>query len=39
MDETTFLVALLDPASVTGASITPTEIESGIDNDWNGSSG
>ena len=37
MDETTFLVALLDPASVTGASITPTEIESGIDNDWNGS--
>jgi len=37
MDETTFLVALLDPASVSGASITPTEIESGIDNDWVGS--
>ena len=37
MDETTFLVALLDPASVTGASITPTEIQSGIDNDWIGS--
>ena len=37
MDETTFLVALLDPASVSGSSITPTEIESGIDNDWIGS--
>ena len=37
MDETTFLVALLDPASVATASITPTEIESGIDNDWVGS--
>ena len=37
MDETTFLVALLDPASVSGASITPTEIQSGIDNDWIGS--
>ena len=37
MDETTFLVALLDPASISGASITPTEIQSGIDNDWVGS--
>ena len=36
MDETTFLVALLDPDLVS-ATISPTEISSGIDNDWNGS--
>tara|TARA_R110000824_G_scaffold201410_3_gene385420 strand:+ start:39 stop:605 length:567 start_codon:yes stop_codon:yes gene_type:complete len=36
MDETTFLVALLDPDALS-ATITPTEISSGIHNDWAGS--
>ena len=36
MDETTFLVALLDP-DLSSATISPDEISSGVDNDWNGS--
>ena len=36
MDETTFLVALLDP-DLSSATISPAEITSGVDNDWNGS--
>ena len=40
MDETTYLLTLLDPDSVSGASITPATFTSGgstYDNDWAGS--
>lgn len=40
MDETTFLVTLLDPNAVSGSSITPATFDSGgstYDNDWAGS--
>ena len=36
MDETTWLVALLNPDAVS-ATINPAEISTGVDNDWNGS--